>query len=574
MKKMIIYLLLFLSFTSVADTSSCDGDPLEDAELDLLNISTVRDEDIITQDDVQFCGDQKIKNANLSPEILPDNGTVWRVGNRRWNDDWEKKYQDWVKENLSLSIFEDINLPTDCADAAVAVRSIFARIHNLPAAFAGMKFSNFQTQYSQLPTVKNWNPKNWKESYKKDKRFQKAIKDWMSGVGTVNLHQDTYQVRVLNQNTRELSECLAPGTVYLSEGHTEIISFAKDSVFPFRLSSSTVPSKVRPLSENILNTLYFEFDPITDHMASSRGFLWWNWVVNCKGKMVKVNDEKMPYYSKEQKEFIKSKRSFYSHEDSSFNLNYLYQKSLNLSPEELQIRLQLEARNLLNTIERDIFTREQIIENAAIACQSLGITGAKDCFMNNEKEGIRISDDGRILYGDMNFDEDIGVGDCSFPYNQVYCEDFLDLPLPAKSENHRSFYYEHSTPNRDERLKNKINNLYSIISNLENSDDLKMEMLNKYIDVDNGKKISYYHFLRISTFGTFSPQPWDIKDKRWGAYWMDYLKCEFETDNSNTIAEYENLKKANDKAKLEEFKKDQMVFVREYEAFQEFSSSK
>ena len=100
----------------------------------------ISDNQIITATDRRFCGGA-LANASVSPKTMSDDGSVYRVGNHRWNDAYEVKFGDWVKENVDKDFFVRHDIVTDCADAALAVRAIFARIHHLPVSFNGkMRF--------------------------------------------------------------------------------------------------------------------------------------------------------------------------------------------------------------------------------------------------------------------------------------------------------------------------------------------------------------------------------------------------------------------------------------------------
>lgn len=494
-----------------------------------LNNTTIDDSQIVTEDDLRFCPEQTIKNANIGPEELPDNGSVWRVGNRRWNDDYEKEYQNWVKNNLTPKLFEELDLATDCADAAIAIRAIFARIYNLPVNFAGNTYKNTSKEYNGTETVRVWSKENWKDDFKKDKRFQKALKNWMLGTGTVNIHNDTYPIKVYDNNFQGVNSCVAPGSISLSQGHAEILTINEESYLPFRLYSSTVPSAVRTLSENI----YIFYNPREDSTASrpDRGLLWWNWTINCKGKFQKVKDKDMPYYS-DQQHSTDWENVIYP------DLNSLFIKSLNLTEEQLQNRKDLEIKFLLESLEKSIDERKSIVDYSIEMCTLKGVNSAEDCYYQSAKHreygtGKLVTYTINPLNGDWdcigcsNWESDEDGEDEEYPSDNVNTFDYHGAIFKPKNKELESFYYEHSTPSRDERLAEKYNLYQKILYTLpyEQQTKLKLHLLDKKIDV-NGEEISYYHVLEASSHYALSPQPWDDKPKRWGADYISYRKKE------------------------------------------------
>ena len=271
-----------------------------------LSIHAVSDLSIFTEQDVRFCSNvTQTSNAGIHPHTLADNGSVWRVGNRRWSDEWEKKFSLWVKDEVSSDFFVKYNIKTDCADAAIAIRTIFARIHHLPVLYAGGTHGNHEKVWHFLSTRKNWNESNWKQNLKEDKRFRSALYRWMGNVGTINLQGDTYQIEVRNPaDTTRMSSYVTEGAVLLTSGHTRFISDI-DTLrwFPIKQLESTSGRKVRNLSEQNLSLYY---PPANEERKTGRGVLKWNWVVNCgKGKFNHVPDWKMPGYSTEQERLRK-----------------------------------------------------------------------------------------------------------------------------------------------------------------------------------------------------------------------------------------------------------------------------
>lgn len=80
-----------------------------------------------------------------------------------WDPYWEKKYQQWIKEDVEGDFFKKLGgayeqLPLDCADAAYGLRIYFSFKHKLPWKSAGAKwdryysgeFSNQMTEFDHL----------------------------------------------------------------------------------------------------------------------------------------------------------------------------------------------------------------------------------------------------------------------------------------------------------------------------------------------------------------------------------------------------------------------------------------
>ena len=100
---------------------------------------------------------------------------VW-VSTNSWSLDWEKKYSQWVKEEVETDVFTSgrwKDLSTDCADAIYTIRAIFAYENNLPFHFRnpnkyGQRFTNKMSQFNRYT----------KEA---DVRFKKFLY-WMHGL--------------------------------------------------------------------------------------------------------------------------------------------------------------------------------------------------------------------------------------------------------------------------------------------------------------------------------------------------------------------------------------------------------
>ncbi|MBC7690484.1 MAG: hypothetical protein H7222_01835 [Methylotenera sp.] len=264
--------------------------------------SAFSDLDILTPSDVRYCpGGGTRANFAVSPVIdphaLPDDGSVWRVGSNRWNSQWEDAYAKWFEKEIDDDFFERYSIPTDCADAAVAARAIFARIHHLPVLFQDKKIEYASTAkgWAAFPTVKDWYDFNWKQNLLLDVRFRHYIKDMTGGIGTNNLKDSTYPISLHDcRRPGKLSRQIKPGTVLLGDGHTRVVSKV-DSVgyIPIEQVNSTIPQAIRPLVRGSTTIAW-------PREEFGEGVLEFNWPVNCGGTLTLVADEKMPGYSREQ----------------------------------------------------------------------------------------------------------------------------------------------------------------------------------------------------------------------------------------------------------------------------------
>lgn len=299
---------IFLIHSAMANESimSCESPgatfPLDEEQFEFFEGArgpkNPSDHQIITPADIQYCANLKGRTptATIDPHSLPDDGSVWRVGSNRWNEDHEKGFAKWVEAEVGKDFFSKFKIATDCADAAFSLRMIYARIHHLPMRLdtgGATNYTQSSKKYAGLTTVKNWSVTNWKTSLLQDQRFRRFLDDAKIGMGTVNLTASTYPIKI-ESNTRpgKLNECVRPGTVLLDGGHTRFISKIDtlERIAPILEMSSTVPAAVRDL---------YQSEPSLYYAPNDRGVLSFNWAVNCNG-FVLVKDEQMPNYSREQ----------------------------------------------------------------------------------------------------------------------------------------------------------------------------------------------------------------------------------------------------------------------------------
>ncbi len=145
-------------------------------------------------------------------------------GGRSWTVEDEKNYDQWVN-TVPSTLLKDWDIPTDCADAAMALRFVFAYINGLALKFAGYK----STSYYNKPIT----------------FLRKAVRDF----GTINLHQISYKVDMWDKVNYEGGNFLLYRVK--TTGHTtQLKSALNHKIFPTLVS--TVPAQVRDLYEEYL----------------------------------------------------------------------------------------------------------------------------------------------------------------------------------------------------------------------------------------------------------------------------------------------------------------------------------
>jgi hypothetical protein len=216
---------------------------------------------------------------------------IW-LAKEEWSWEWEKKYENWIRNSVTADFFLQNQIATDCADAAFALRWIFARINLLPAgqtlAGSGILFTNesMRSLWQDLPTHEDWH---------KDQRFRAALDYLLKNTYTHSLMKDLYPIAISKQ-------ALIPGTVILNlydleTGHTEIvaeISSEENAPEPIKILASDAPREIRRLNEYPLQD--WGGFPVAEHS----GFFHFRWPVKTAAGWVLTPDELMPEYSMEQ----------------------------------------------------------------------------------------------------------------------------------------------------------------------------------------------------------------------------------------------------------------------------------
>ena len=217
------------------------------------------------------------------------NKNLWEA-KYSWSDEWEEKLAQWVQENVSEDFFEKYGISTDCADAVLGIRWIFARIHGLPVANHIASTGSLFTNYSM--------PKDWRKipkggQWHQDQLFKTALNYVMRLASTRTIKLDSYPVALTKKG-------LLVGSFILTESeesnHVKIISenhFDDPTDFPIFTLASTVPRKVRPLVREV----------VTDQgwpREGEKSFLKFRWPIVSEGKVYLRSATSHSDYSMEQ----------------------------------------------------------------------------------------------------------------------------------------------------------------------------------------------------------------------------------------------------------------------------------
>lgn len=246
--------------------------------------------------DQSYCDpSESVEGRSIDPANLADDGSVWRVGSNRWDEQKEEAYSNWVRDHVDINFMVKQNIPTDCADAPFVLRAIFSRIHNLPLVI-GTESQTMYGHYSKIwsgkRTVKNWTMENWRESFQRDSRFRSFMFYIMNAqLASRTFQYSTYTLEIEDQkDKKKLSKRIRPGVISLSSSHARFITNIDPEQWePVEEMDSTVPVKVRVLSTGSLSN----FTPSDEH----QGLVTWNWPILCDGKWRLIEDRKMPGYS-------------------------------------------------------------------------------------------------------------------------------------------------------------------------------------------------------------------------------------------------------------------------------------
>nr|CAA6829699.1 MAG: Unknown protein [uncultured Thiotrichaceae bacterium] len=169
------------------------------------------------------------------------NADVWQAQNR-WDDNWERRYQHWVKTQWTEDIFMNPSKPplykyeTDCSDASYAMRLIFSFENRLPFVV------NDPSRPGQLIS----NRKSTWDNLSQGHRLRMFLDFMADMTSTKSLSQDTFPV-ALND--------IKPGDIYVAPGvHSyQIVNVTETGIA--EVMASTTPKK----SRHLLKTPSFPF---------------------------------------------------------------------------------------------------------------------------------------------------------------------------------------------------------------------------------------------------------------------------------------------------------------------------
>lgn len=257
--------------------------------------------DFLTENFHRGANPAAVTTGTLS-ELSPTE-KIW-TATETWSWEWEKKFEEWMRANADQDFFFRHEVATDCADAALAFRWIFARSHGLPAAntlaATGIVFSNesMKEEWAALPTAERWQD---------DQRFRAALDFLLNNTYTHTLLRDLYPVTISR-------EAVLPGTIFIHldggvSGHTEILYDISDlsaNPEPIRILASDVPRAVRRLNEYGMQDWGY---PPTEGMS---GLLRFRWPVKTDARWDLAPQESMPFFSREQFEpsFVEGRQDF------------------------------------------------------------------------------------------------------------------------------------------------------------------------------------------------------------------------------------------------------------------------
>jgi len=229
-------------------------------------------------------------------DIVLKGGSIWPT-TQTWSWEWEKKYGEWLTQNMNADFYQKYQIATDCADVAYSARWIFARINGLPAANrlsgngALLTNQSARAEWQNLPTAKNWY---------EDKRFRAALNYLLNMTYTHALMRDSYPVAITPEN-------FLPGIHHLdlheASGHTQLVhrvDLSDKAMIPYYIIQSTTPRQVRVLSEAMVWGSALA-------QKGQNGFLRILWPKVKNGTYSLEKPENMPGYSLEQyaKDFIR-----------------------------------------------------------------------------------------------------------------------------------------------------------------------------------------------------------------------------------------------------------------------------
>lgn len=176
------------------------------------------------------------------------NQAIWYPKNK-WNDEWELKYAQWLQNEVTPDFYKKLKLATDCADAVVGLRWIFARMNSLPAANTIADTGNLFGHFSMK---KEWRKYGTASKWFEDQLFMAALDYIMNLTSTRTIIHDGFPVKINREG-------LVPGTYIITQnngaGHAKVISethYEEITELPIYTLASTSPREVRVLAREVL----------------------------------------------------------------------------------------------------------------------------------------------------------------------------------------------------------------------------------------------------------------------------------------------------------------------------------
>ena len=321
---------------------------------------------------------------------------LWLAKNS-WNSVWEKKYESWISSSIKEDFFIKGKLATDCADAVIALRTIFARDNQLPISF----HLNDGTIFTQSST-KKWNSDDSKLNWSDDTQFKKYLEFLLNNTNSSTLIKDAYPISINSQSVR-------PGVFFIHDfdksRHVDIVYKVDWSgrTLPLTMLSSTVPAAVRELTTY---PFYFTTFP----KKNKSGFMKFRW----------PNQLEFNFESNEQFDLINHypKQSF----DSVVAERIL----------SFPLKGDVKIHQLFYSLIEKVNERKKIAETGFIQCHKLKCPLNSSDYYNYSTPAR----DGNIGYMIFLIDEILnteGYGEDALSINTIY-QEYLALKIPITSE--------------------------------------------------------------------------------------------------------------------------------------------
>jgi len=214
--------------------------------------------------------------------LTPNTNPLWPI-RKMWSAADESDYSMWVKRNAKEDFFVGTGVAVDCADAAIALRWVYARLNGLPAAQtlagSGRLFGNWGS-------TNEWDALSSDPDWRKDVRFKSALKYLLNHIYTHSILNDLYPVEITPAH-------LVPGTVNLmlagTSGHTRTLLTVAPGVTEF------IYGNMPPAEE-----MYQHEDMVFYVPPEGGGFLHFRWPEEVNGQWQLRDGKQMAGYSTEQ----------------------------------------------------------------------------------------------------------------------------------------------------------------------------------------------------------------------------------------------------------------------------------